>query len=142
VIVLAEMSGEATAGFAVDRFGKRPVVILCGLLNAVIFLLIPLSTGSLTTAMIVLVALFFTFEIAVVGAIPLLTELVPGSRGVVMSMSLGAMAAGRTIGSLIGPALWARAGLVGNTTVAATMMVLAALVLARWLHEGVEEVHE
>lgn len=142
VIGLAEMSGEATAGWSVDRFGKRPVVILCALLNALIFLIIPLSTASLTTAMIVMVALFFTFEIAVVGAIPLLTELVPGARGVVMSMSLAAMAAGRTIGSLIGPRLWERAGLSGNTTVAAIMMVLAALVLARWLREGVEEAHE
>ena len=142
LIGVAELGGEATAGWAVDRFGKRPVVILCGLLNAAIFLLIPLSTGSLVTAMAVLVALFFTFEIAVVGAIPLLTELVPGARGVVMSMSLAAMAAGRTIGSLIGPALWDRAGMTGNTTVAAAMMVLAALVLARWLREGVEEEHE
>jgi len=142
LIGLSEMGGEATAGWAVDRFGKRPVVILCGLLNAGIFLLIPLSTGSLTTAMIVLVALFFTFEIAVVGAIPLMTELVPSARGVVMSMNLAAMATGRTIGSLIGPRLWERAGLVGNTTVAAIMMVLAALVLARWLREGTEEVHE
>ena len=57
-------------------------------------------------------------------------------------MNLAAMAAGRTIGSLIGPRLWERAGLIGNTTVAAIMMVLAALVLARWLREGVEEVHE
>ena len=142
LIGLSEMGGEATAGWAVDRFGKRPVVILCGLLNAAIFLIIPLSTGSLASAMIVLVALFFTFEIAVVGAIPLMTELVPSARGVVMSMNLAAMATGRTIGSLIGPRLWERAGLPGNTTVAAIMMVLAALVLARWLHEGMEEVHE
>jgi len=142
LIGLSEMGGEATAGWAVDRFGKRPVVILCGLLNAGIFLLIPLSTGSLTTAMLVLVALFFTFEIAVVGAIPLMTELVPSARGVVMSMNLAAMATGRTIGSVIGPRLWERVGLIGNTTVAAIMMVLAALVLARWLREGTEEVHE
>lgn len=139
LIGLAEMGGEATAGWSVDRFGKRPVVILCGLLNAAIFLIIPLSTGSLVSAMGVMVALFFTFEIAIVGAIPLLTELVPSARGVVMSMSLGAMAAGRTIGSLIGPQLWDRAGVVGNSTVAAVMMLLAVLVLARWLREGKEE---
>lgn len=138
VIGLAEMGGEATAGWSVDRFGKRPVVILCGLLNAAIFLIIPLSTGSLVSAMGVMVALFFTFEIAIVGAIPLLTELVPSARGVVMSMSLGAMAAGRTIGSLIGPVLWDKAGVVGNSTVAAVMMLLAVLVLARWLREGKE----
>lgn len=140
LIGLAEMGGEAMAGWSVDRFGKRPVVILCGLLNAAIFLIIPLSTGSLVTAMAVMVALFFTFEIAVVGAIPLLTELVPSARTAVMSMSLGAMAAGRTIGSSIGPIAWAKMGVAGNSTIAAVMMLLAALVLARWLHEGKEEI--
>ncbi|MBP6015831.1 MAG: MFS transporter [Candidatus Promineofilum sp.] len=142
MIGLAELGGEATAGWSVDRFGKRPVVILCGLLNAAIFLIIPLSTGSLMTAMAVMIALFFTFEIAIVGAIPLLTELVPSERVVVMSMSLGAMAAGRTIGSVIGPFVWARAGMTGNSAISAVMMLLAVLVLARWLREGKEEINE
>lgn len=139
IIGLAETGGEATAGWSVDRFGKRPVVILCGLLNAVTFLIIPFSTGSLVTAMAVMVALFFTFEIAVVGAIPLLTELVPSARGAVMSMSLGAMAAGRTIGSLVGPIAWNKSGVVGNSLISAAMMFLAVLVLARWLHEAKEK---
>lgn len=140
LIGVAETCGEATAGWSTDRFGKRPVTILCGLINAAIFLLIPLSTGSLVTAVVAMVALFFTFEVAVVGAIPLLTELVPGARTVVMSMSLGAMAAGRTIGSLIGPIAWSRAGVAGNSIIAAVMMLLAVLVLFRWLHEGKEEI--
>jgi predicted MFS family arabinose efflux permease len=87
----------------------------------------------------VLIALFFTFEIAVVGAMPLLTELVPDARGVVMSMSLGAMAAGRTIGSLTGPLIWDAAGVTGNSIVSAAMMILAVLVMWRWLHEAREK---
>jgi predicted MFS family arabinose efflux permease len=138
LIGLAEMGGEATAGLSVDRFGKRPVVILAGLLNMAIYLIIPLTTSSLPLVLVMLVALFFTFEIAVVGAIPLLTELVPEARVAVMSMSLGAMAAGRTIGSLTGPIVWERAGLPGNSILAAIMMLLAVLVLARWLHEAKE----
>jgi predicted MFS family arabinose efflux permease len=112
------------------------------LLNVVTFVLIPFSTGSLVTAMAVMIALFFTFEIAVVGAIPLLTELVPSERAVVMSMALGAMAAGRTVGSLIGPVVWERAGVAGNATISAIMMLLAVFVLARWVREGKEEIHE
>lgn len=142
LIGLAEMSGEATAGWSVDRFGKRPVIILAGLLNMGIYLIIPLSTGSLPFALVMLVVLFYTFEIAVVGAIPLLTELVPAARGAVMSMSLGAMAAGRTIGSLVGPFVWERAGIAGNSILAAVMMALAVLVVVRWLHESKEVVRE
>jgi predicted MFS family arabinose efflux permease len=136
LIGVAEMSGEATAGWSVDRFGKRPVVILTAILTAVTFLIVPFSTGSLTTAMFALVALFFFFEISVVGAIPLLTELVPEARGAVMSMGFGAMALGRTIGSLIGPAIWVRYGLIGNAVLSAIVMLLAAFVLYRWLHDS------
>ncbi len=105
---------------------------------ALAFLLLPLSAGHLATALAALVTLFFLFEIAVVGAIPLLTELVPEARGVVMSMTFGAMAAGRTIGSIIGPAVWLRAGMWGNSIIAAVVMLLAVVVLARWLREGEE----
>ena len=138
LIGLAELSGEMTAGWSVDRFGKRPVVALSGVLTAAAFLLLPLSAGHLATALAALVALFFLFEIAVVGAIPLLTELVPEARGAVMSMTFGAMAAGRTIGSIIGPFVWLRAGMWGNSIIAAVVMLLAVVVLARWLREGEE----
>ena len=136
LIGLAELSGELTAGWSVDRFGKRPVVAISCVLTAVAFLLIPFSVGSLPTALAALVAVFFTFEIAVVGAIPLLTEMVPEARGVVMSMAFGAMAVGRTIGSIIGPIVWTRAGMLGNSLIAAALMLLAALVLVRWLREA------
>lgn len=138
LIGLSELTGEATAGWSVDRFGKRPVVVLAGLLNAGLYVLIPLAGSSLTVTLGTLFFLFLTFEVAVVGAIPLLTELVPSARGVVMSMSLGAMAAGRLIGSLLGPALWQQGGITANALVAATVMVLAVVVLWRFLHEGTE----
>lgn len=136
LIGLAELSGELTAGWSVDRFGKRPVVAISCVLTALAFLFIPFSVGSLPTALAALVAVFFTFEIAVVGAIPLLTEMVPEARGVVMSMAFGAMAVGRTIGSVIGPIVWTRAGMLGNSLIAAALMLLAALVLVRWLREA------
>ena len=136
LIGLAELSGELTAGWSVDRFGKRPVVALGGVVTAMLFLIIPFTSSSLATALATLVAIFFFFEITVVGALPLLTELVPEARGAVMSMGFGAMAAGRTVGSLIGPAIWVRFGLPGNSVLSAAMMLLAVVVLVRWLREG------
>lgn len=53
-----------------------------------------------------------------------------------MSMAFGAMAVGRTIGSIIGPIVWTRAGMLGNSLIAAALMLLAALVLVRWLREA------
>lgn len=140
LIGVAELSGELLTGWAVDRFGKRPVVILCSILTGVVFMLIPFSNNSLTTAMLALVVVFFFLELSVIGAIPLLTELVPEGRAAVMSMAFAAMAAGRTISSVIGPYVWERAGLLGNSMLSALMMFLAAAVFARWLREGNQEV--
>lgn len=135
VIGGAEILGEMTAGFSVDHFGKRPVIIVTGLLNALAYLLIPHTSVTLITAVLSLFLLFLTFEITIVGGVPLLTELVPSARGVVMAMSLAAGALGRAIGSWIGPLIWQRAGFVGSGTAAAGVMLAAICVLIGWLRE-------
>lgn len=137
-IGLAELSGEALAGWTVDRFGKRPVIITTGLLGAVMYLLIPFMTGSLPGALASMAIVFLLFELAVVGSMPLMTQLVPNARTVVMTMILVASAIGRTFGSLLGPLLWEQGGMRLNTLVAALLSVLAVFILAKWLREGVE----
>ncbi len=135
VIGGAEIIGELLGGWSVDRFGKRPVVITMGLLNAVAYLLIPFVGQGLNTAMLVLFILVLFFEMAVVGGMPLLTEVLPSARSVVLSVSIAAGALGRTIGSLVGPALATRGGFALNSVVSAVVMVAAVLTLARWIKE-------
>lgn len=138
VIGVAELSGEVIAGFSVDRFGKRPVVITSGLLAAVAYFLISYTAVSLPSALVTMVFLFIMFEITAVGTVPLLTQLVPSARAVVMAMILAAAAVGRSLGSLLGPWIWEQGGLRLNTLTAAVLTLIAVLVLARWLREGVE----
>jgi predicted MFS family arabinose efflux permease len=138
VIGLAELSGEALAGWTVDRLGKRPVIITAGLLAALMYLVIPFAAGALPTALASMAVMFLLFELAVVGSMPLMTQLVPNARTVVMTMILVAAAIGRSFGSLLGPLLWEQGGLRLNTLAAAVLTVIAVFVLARWLHEGEE----
>lgn len=138
VIGVAELSGEVIAGFSVDRFGKRPVVVTSGLLAAVAYFLISYTAVSLPSALVTMVFLFIMFEITAVGTVPLLTQLVPSARAVVMAMILAAAAVGRSLGSLLGPWIWEQGGLRLNTLTAAVLTLIAVLVLARWLREGVE----
>ncbi|RMG90023.1 MAG: MFS transporter [Chloroflexi bacterium] len=132
----AEITGELFAGWSVDRFGKRPVILITGLLNALLYALIPFTSNTLTAALISLFAVFLTFETTVVGGVPLLTEIVPQARGVVMSVALAAGALGRTVGSLGGPAIWENAGMIGNGLVAAFIMAIALIVLATQIREA------
>lgn len=139
VIGGAEITGELFAGWSVDRFGKRPVVITTGLLNALACLLIPLTDGYLTAALAAYFALFLTFEITVVGGVPLMTELVPSARSVVMSSAIAAGALGRALGSWLGPFLFEQFGFSSNGWVSAIITAVATLLLALWIREASDQ---
>ena len=129
VIGAAELAGETISGWAVDRFGKRPVIIFTGMVTVLCNILLPFTSGTLAGALVTLFVLFLAFEITIVGGIPLMTELVPGSRAVVMSIVLAAMFAGRTIGSLLGPLVWNTLGFIAGGFVWGAIAAIAVLIL-------------
>lgn len=139
VIGLAEATGELSTGWAVDRFGKRPIVVSTGLLNALAMLLLPFVSVTLPLAQVSYFAVFFLFEMAIVGSVPLMTELVPSARAVVMSAVIAAMALGRVLGAWLGPQLFAAWGFSANGVAAGVLMGAGVLILALWVHEHKEE---
>ncbi|NJN54425.1 MAG: MFS transporter [Anaerolineae bacterium] len=135
VIGLAEATGELSTGWAVDHFGKRPVIISTGLLNALTMLLLPFVSVTLPLAQVAYFAVFFLFEMTVVGSMPLMTELLPSARAVVMSAVIAAMALGRVAGAWLGPQLFATWGFAANGVAACVLMGTAVLILALWVYE-------
>ena len=131
----AEMLGEIFSGWSVDRFGKRQIVIMTGSLNMTASLLLPFTGFSLPLALGAYFLLFLFFEITVVGSIPLLTEIVPSARAVVMSSVMAASALGRAAGAWAGPPLYNEVGFWGNGIAAAALMGAAVLVLAYGIRE-------
>lgn len=138
VIGAAEISGELVTAAAVDRFGKRPFIITFGLLTALMYFLVPLTGVNLTAALITLFMLFIFFEMTVVGGVPLMTELVPTARSVVLSVVLAAASLGRAVGALLGPVIWDWAGFEWLGVVSAVIMALSILILMLWVREGYE----
>jgi predicted MFS family arabinose efflux permease len=136
VIGGAEVLGEIVTALAVDRFGKRRFIITSGILTAFMYFLVPQTGVTLTAALVTLFALFLFFEMTVVGGIPLMTELVPTARSVVMSVVLAAGSLGRAVGALVGPVIWDWAGFTGLGVVTAVLMILAVLILTIWVREG------
>jgi predicted MFS family arabinose efflux permease len=139
VIGGAEIFGELTAGWSVDRFGKRRVVITLGLILAGVYLALPYTSINLFAALATLFVFFYLFEATFVGSMPLMTEVVPTARSVVLSVAFASAGLGRMAGALLGPVIWQRSGLQGNASVGGLMMLLAILVLARWVHEPQDE---
>jgi predicted MFS family arabinose efflux permease len=136
VIGSAEVSGEISAGLAVDRFGKRPIVITTGILNLLMYLVIPFAGASLPATLAALFVLFYFFEITVVGGMPLLTEIVPQARAVVMTTVLAAGSLGRALGSLLGAYLWQSGDFTDVALAAGGLMFFSVFLLAGWVKEG------
>ncbi|MCB0009488.1 MAG: MFS transporter [Anaerolineales bacterium] len=131
VIGAAELVGITLVGFLSDRLGKRRLILIMGLVNSVAYALIPAIDFGLVPALLALFLLFFSFEATIVGSLPLLTELVPEARAVFISVMTGAMSLGRGLGSFIGPRL--PAGIEANSYVAAALMIVALLILWRFV---------
>jgi len=136
VIGGAEVTGELTTAAIVDRIGKRRFIIFTGSMTAVMYLVLPIMGLTLVIAMVSLFILFLFFEMSVVGGIPLMTELVPQARGIVLSVVLAAAGLGRGLGASIGPLLWSRGDLRLNGVVSAMMMAAAVIILAIWVREA------
>jgi predicted MFS family arabinose efflux permease len=136
VIGAAEITGELVVGPVVDWLGKRPVIIVTGILTALTYFAIPYFGGSLSAALVALFVLFLFFEMTVVGGVPLMTELVPAARGVVMSVILATGGLGRAIGALIGFAIWSGGGFQAVGIVSGIVMTLSLVILYFWVREA------
>jgi predicted MFS family arabinose efflux permease len=139
VIGVAELSGEGLVAGLSDRLGKRRAVALGILANAAACLaLVPLGR-SLPGALAGLFLFYITFEFALVSGIPLMSELVPAARATALSANMGSHSAGRALGALAGPALFAGGllggGLAANAVAAAALDSLALIILLAWVHE-------
>jgi predicted MFS family arabinose efflux permease len=84
LVGLAELGGEFTVVFLVDRFGKRRAIF----------------TGLILTGL--------SYEFTIVSIFPYVSELVPLERGKWLAFNFSALVVGRMAGALLGPWLWQR----------------------------------
>ncbi len=125
---VAELCGELISIAWVDRIGKHSLVRLCLLASSGAYLLLPLLGQNALLATLGLVLVFVFFEISVVAAIPLVSEVVPTARATLLALNVAAFALGRTIGSFAGPFLLAGGGFALNALVSGAGAFLAFLV--------------
>ncbi len=102
VLGLAELAGEGLVMGLADRLGKRRSLAIGLAASIVAYLLLPFLSGRLALALAGLFFIYIAFEFAIVTSIPLMTELVPEARGVVMSGNVAFHSGGRMVGALVG----------------------------------------
>jgi len=139
VIGVAELSGEGLVAGLADRLGKRRAVALGIAANAVACLALEPLGKTLPGALAGLFLFYITFEFALVSGIPLMSELVPGARATVLAGNMGSHSAGRALGALAGPALFAgglfTGGLFANAVAAAALDAVALVILLAFVRE-------
>jgi MFS transporter, DHA1 family, inner membrane transport protein len=136
VIGLAELLGEVLVASTADRLGLRRAAIGGMVFCFLSYLLLPFTARTLPLALAGLFFIFLTFEYTIVTTMSIVTEVLPGARGTMMSSNLSAAGMGRVTGSLMGGAAWLAGGLTANGLAAAAASGLALFCLAwglsRW----------
>ena len=133
VIAAAEVIGEFIVISIADRFGAKRTSTYAMLLAAICFLIIPHLSFSLPAAMFGIFLMFICIETAIVAALPLLSEILPRSRAIMMSANMGSHSLGRVCGAAMGAIIYIFSDgnflLIG--LVAGGLGILAFLVMLR-----------
>nr|MCU0481596.1 MFS transporter [Anaerolineae bacterium] len=136
VIALAEICGESIVIFYADKIGKKRMVMIgCGL-SIVMHLILPMLNFNLGAALIGLFIIFFVFEIGIVSFLPIISEVLPNERALMMSASSSASAIGRVAGAWLGGMLYGLFGSLQSLSfITAAVGVVAMFILWRMVQE-------
>ena len=132
VIGISELGGEVFTALFLDAVGKRRMMWIFLGLNSLAALLLPLTGGVLGWAMAGLGFFYITFEIILVSALTLMSEVMPDARATLIAATVASFSLGRMIGNLFAPGLfeisfWA----ICLTTVALNVLAAGMLTQVR-----------
>lgn len=130
VIGFSELAGEGVTLFVADRFGKERTIGLSLLFNGLWVLALPFLGKTLPGAFVWLFLFYLTFEVGIVSALPLMTEITPAARATMMSLFIAALSLGRAIGDVTAPLLY-KWGFMANAVTCMVLDLLAILALSR-----------
>lgn len=125
VIGFSELSGEAIVGWLADHLGKQKSIILGLVLNSLWVAALPVASQTLTGAMIWLFFFFLTFEITMVSAIPMISEIIPNARATMLSLFFSCSSLGWALGAFLAPRFYSLGGFIVDAIAAAAFNLLA-----------------
>jgi len=106
VIGVSELGGEVFSVVWLDVIGKRRVIWIFLGVNSLAALLLPLTDGVLAWALAGLALFYISFEIVLVSALTLMSEVVPSARATMIAATVAGFSLGRMLGDLIAPGLY------------------------------------
>jgi predicted MFS family arabinose efflux permease len=83
-----------------------------------------------TGVVIWLFLFYFTFEVVIISALPLMSEVMPQARATMMALFIAALSLGRALGDVLGPFLY-QGGFWVNALACVVLNILAVIALSR-----------
>ncbi len=136
----AEFIAQMTVALFVDRLGKWKMVAGGLALGALAYLALPFMGMNVWSGGAGIVLTFFAFELSIVAALPLMTEIAPAVRATLLSLGVAAFSLGRAAGSFIGPAVYAQYGFGATSLVSAAAILAASVIWFMFVREKSLEV--
>ena len=125
VIGFAELGGETLTAGWVDRIGKRRAILIGLLVNCLVSIALPFIGRTLPGALVGLFLFYLSYEFTIVSTMPMLTEILPGSRATLLGFNVAAFSAGRGLGALLSARLYTTFGIWANLLAALVFDVLS-----------------
>ena len=106
VIGVSELGGELFSALWLDVLGKKRVIWIFLGLNSLAALLLPITSGLLSWAIVGLGFFYITFEVVLVSSLTLMSEVVPTARATMVAATVAGFSLGRMLGDLTAPGLY------------------------------------
>jgi predicted MFS family arabinose efflux permease len=106
VIGVSELGGEIFSALWLDALGKKRVIWIFLGLNSLAAVLLPVTSGRLTWAILGLGFFYITFEVVLVSSLTLMSEVVPSARATMIAATVAGFSMGRMLGDLVAPGLY------------------------------------
>ena len=100
VIGVSEFGGEILTSIWLDSVGKKRMIWIFLVLNSMAAILLPFAGKKLGWAMTGLGFFYITFEIVLIGALTLMSEVLPEARATMLAATLAGFSLGRMLGDL------------------------------------------
>jgi predicted MFS family arabinose efflux permease len=137
VIAASELIGEGLVAGFVDRLGKKKSIAIGLALSGIANIILPFASANIAVALAAIFFVYITFEFTIVSTLPLVSGLLPKSRGLMMSVNVASHSAGRMFGALLGTVLL-RYGFFWNGVLSTALNVIGVMIVIWVVKENLE----
>ncbi|MEA5079548.1 MAG: MFS transporter, partial [Anaerolineaceae bacterium] len=130
VIGFSELAGEGVTAYLADHLGKEKTIFIGLAASSLFVLTLPWLGESVVGVMIWLFLFYFTFEVVIISALPMMSEVMPQARATMMALFIAALSLGRALGDVLGPWLY-QGGFWVNAIACIVLNILAGVILTR-----------